>query len=218
MTTYLSIDLDYFNDKPPEQLVKFFYKVRNWYGKPILVESHEGLVQHVNDTKPKLLINVDMHSDYLEFEELKEGLNSSCHCGNWVNYVKDVPSYRWLAPNRDVTAFRRIMFNGSELYLSKGKGRGDNIEEFYTRRGKANRHIPDAKIWYGLSRINWDGIAAIGIAISSEYTSSKVLERFLAHCLPLFKYNQLVCGMSSVEWDNLLFTGVDNKIREEKYA
>jgi len=217
-STYVSIDLDYFNSKPPADLVKFFYKVRNWGGKPLLVESHEGLVEHVNDAKPELLINVDEHSDYLELEELKEGLNRGCHCGNWVNYVKGVKSYRWLAPNHDATAFRRIMFDGKELYLSKGRGRGDNVEEFYTRKGKASRHIPDAKIWYGLSRVDWSYVTAVGIAVSSDYTSPPVIERFITHCLPLFKDGRFEQGMSPMEWCNFLFTGVDVKIRGERYA
>jgi hypothetical protein len=217
MSTYLSVDLDFFNTKPPADLVKFFYKVRNHYSRPVLVESHEDLVEHVNQNQPTMLINVDEHSDYLEFEELKEGLNRKCHCGNWVNHVKGVQSYRWLAPNKDVTSFRQIMNNGVEVYLSKGRGRGDNVEEFYTRKGNKQRHIPDAKIWYGLSRINWDTVSAIGVAISSDYTNHTVREYFVTHCLPLFKEKQFDLTFDPCVLEDLMFIGVEDRIRRAHF-
>ena len=178
-STYLSVDLDYFNEKPLREMTKLFsIMLRRIPPKNILlVETHEDLLPHVLANKPQLLVNVDTHSDFCEDATVA----SFPHCGNWVNFSK-AEKYRWLAPNREVTAYYRIGSWGNKIWA--GEGRCDSTEHFFSKKCAHMRNIKDSAIWYGLSRIPWDTVGCVGIAVSLEYTEPHVVREFVDNIYP----------------------------------
>lgn len=114
MTTYLSIDFDFFNDNNFELVEK---TLRNVIEKsielkiPIIsVMNHHQLLSHVDNAFKNhnncTLINVDYHADICSSIDL-EWFN----CGTWISYVKNRSNfdYIWIYPNNP----RFKTYNGS---------------------------------------------------------------------------------------------------------
>lgn len=148
MDSYLSIDLDYFNDRD-KSLSLFFDKVFQ-LNLPIYVSCfHDQLLQHVNISGCRTLYNIDYHSD------LSDGVND-LNEGNWVNYVtwKAIGKYYWHRPN---TVARRNNY----CHL--------NTNPFY---GVTPGGWRIAKQWVGLG-INWKSIRSVGCCLSPDWTQKR---------------------------------------------
>ena len=98
MKTYLSVDIDFFND--PELCRKQLRLLMNRIGKriPVLaVMNHQQMLLEVNASEARRLINIDQHSDLAEV-----GV-SKLNCGTWISYVrwrKD-GEYIWIRSHAD---------------------------------------------------------------------------------------------------------------------
>jgi hypothetical protein len=192
METYLSVDLDFFNDRPKSELIRLCHDILNKVQSKdiLLVDTHEELLPHCAAIEPDLLVNVDEHSDLTEDKTAA----TFPHCGNWVNFSK-AKKYRWLAPNREVTSYYNVSLWGNKTTVSQGKGRCDNTEHFFTKKCASLRTIKDAAIWYGLKKIPWNTVARVGIALSVEYTSREVLKVFGKECYSDLKRAGMVTSM-----------------------
>lgn len=107
MKTYLSIDLDFWNQgkRSLPHLKRFLTTVR--HNLPMsrikVVDSHEELLPHVNESGCDELINIDWHSDVTNrFDSCEYNLRSptKLNCGTWVSFVKFRKQgvYTWIHP------------------------------------------------------------------------------------------------------------------------
>jgi hypothetical protein len=106
MRTYLSVDIDYWNDDRESQLAASdteYTRVYKWLSKlftlakrkgiPVkAVMNHQQLTDYVDQSKARHLLNVDTHSD------LADATCTDFSCGSWVSYVRwrHQGIYTWL--------------------------------------------------------------------------------------------------------------------------
>ena len=103
--TYLSIDIDFWNDLPPYRLRRDLCTiVEALLTREVPVEAvmnHQQMLKQVARSEARTLVNVDMHSDIYVGAPVQGALS----CGNWVNYVpwREEGMYRWIRrhPLRD---------------------------------------------------------------------------------------------------------------------
>jgi hypothetical protein len=143
--SYLSIDLDYFNDND-NSLESFFKRVFS-LNKPIFVAAyHDQLLPHINTSGCKTLINIDFHSDLLgeQPEELTEG--------SWVNYVrwKADGRYCWRHPTRKLQ-----LANYCHRYIDPFLDEEHGGWKQATHRQGLNLY--------------WPGIEAVGVCLSPAW-------------------------------------------------
>jgi hypothetical protein len=95
---FLSIDLDYFDGtisgKTFDELMNFIFS--NLKKIKIYVE-HEEILEDVNSSKARTLINIDKHDDYTYTSSKNR---NQLNCGNWVDFVswKKSGEYIWVLP------------------------------------------------------------------------------------------------------------------------
>lgn len=86
MKTYLSVDLDFWNNLKPKQLEADLRRIISHAQKeniPInAVMNHQQMLPLVNNSGATRLLNIDTHSDLASFDV------QSFNCGTWVSYVK----------------------------------------------------------------------------------------------------------------------------------
>ena len=86
MKTFLSIDIDFWNDLKPERLeadLRFIIERAKKKNLPInAVMNHQQMTPLVNESGALRLLNIDTHSDLASFDV------RSFNCGTWVSYVK----------------------------------------------------------------------------------------------------------------------------------
>jgi hypothetical protein len=98
MTTFLSIDMDYWNDLEDNaeialENLNLILKSCNTSNIPLsAVMNHNQMLPLVNKSNTNQLINIDYHSD------LATNDVSELNCGTWVSYVKNrkKSKYKWL--------------------------------------------------------------------------------------------------------------------------
>jgi len=163
MRIYLSIDLDFWENEFPQ---KYFEKVMRISAPKRLVISHEELLPHVNQNHFDTLVNVDFHSD---LADLDNGCKPKLNDGTWGNHVQGShkKKFVWSCPDKN-----RCYEHG-----------------FGTCHGLCNpfalayrKYSLDYCGWAKVSlREKWLPVAnvvAVGIALSPDYTPSKILLQF----------------------------------------
>jgi len=169
MKSYLSVDLDYWmlhqNDT---SCVKFFNKVMSLGKKIRVVQSHEELLEHVNESKADILYNIDYHSDLFGFEDKSEiekwFVENSAEDGTWgvfVNWRKS-GQFCWMHPVKDC--------------INLGVGAcwvGSNEDPFN------GAFVEWEKVWnqVGIGGLDLESVTDIGVAISPDYTHFDTVRR-----------------------------------------
>ena len=112
MKTYLSIDLDFWNDRPTNDCLEFMKKIKAT-GLPIrIVDDHADLLPFINKSGCDCIINLDYHSDISNnikvsgknFKSKKKKCSKEKHilpklnCGTWANWVDNRNTYIWMHP------------------------------------------------------------------------------------------------------------------------
>lgn len=108
MATYLSIDLDFWNQGKTSfpHMKRFLRDVKDRVpNKLLIVDSHEEILSHVNSSGCDHLINVDWHSDIsnrFDPKHCQKEAYNKFNCGTWVTYVdfRDKGQFTWIHPYR----------------------------------------------------------------------------------------------------------------------
>lgn len=82
MKTYLSIDIDFWNDLDAAEVTLCKLLLQRGEVPISAVMNHQQLLSSVNDSGADLLVNVDEHSD------LTDSGVTIFECGSWVSYVE----------------------------------------------------------------------------------------------------------------------------------
>jgi hypothetical protein len=98
LKTYLSIDIDFWNDwLIPDKVYDYLSRLCHQLWKSrvpmVAVMNHQQLLNPVNESQARRLINIDKHSD------LADSRVDRLNCGTWISYVKwrrDNGRYLWL--------------------------------------------------------------------------------------------------------------------------
>lgn len=158
MSTYLTIDLDYWmDDTGTEGSNKFFRKVFALECPMVVVASHESVVRYANKTNCRTLYNVDYHSDIVN----THGFSKLEFCeGTWGNYIK------WRAEG---------------TFIWKHPHNPSTLEYGYCHSPQVRRYNPFVKAKYagwktvkkskGLRGIPWNDIAEVCICLSPPWTN-----------------------------------------------
>jgi hypothetical protein len=95
MRTYLSIDIDFWNNLEAAERVLTKLLLRRGDIPTIAVMNHQQLLPMVNESNADVLVNIDEHSDLCDTSV------SRFECGSWVSYVKwrKNGKYVWLRNN-----------------------------------------------------------------------------------------------------------------------
>jgi hypothetical protein len=96
MGTYLSIDIDFWNDLDAAEKALSRLLIRRGSIPTRAVMNHQQLLQSINRSGADLLVNVDEHSDLADTDI------TIFECGTWVSYVKwrTQGSYLWIRNQR----------------------------------------------------------------------------------------------------------------------
>lgn len=100
MKTYLSIDLDFWNDRPAKECLKFMRQIKAT-GLPIkIVDDHADLLPFINKSHCDRIINLDYHSDISNngYDSCNKALRPKLNCGTWANWVKNRNAFVWMHP------------------------------------------------------------------------------------------------------------------------
>lgn len=119
MKTYLSIDMDYWNGRTPAYTRRSLFSLLKRLKKkrvPMMAcMNHQQMLNHVNDSNARRLINLDTHSD------LSQPDVDRLNCGTWVSYVK------WRQKGEFVWCHRHSIdqgdcsrWNGRRIFCSNG--------------------------------------------------------------------------------------------------
>lgn len=163
MKTYLSIDLDFWNDSMDEkQMRAFLLRAKEVSkGRLHIVDSHESLRKYVGKSGSEHLINVDFHADIWDRFNPKfpVSLRRNYNCGTWVNFVK--PSsrllYTWIHPHSDKMLYRGYCSHDINPFQEDGwKLAGWRMAEM-VKTNDPMKHIP------------WGDVVEVGIAMSYDW-------------------------------------------------
>ena len=168
--SYLSIDLDYWHKNQSENnVVSFFAKVLRLNLPILVVESHEVLLESIDNCESRVLYNVDFHSDFIG-DKTKEGFEEQLKKGivdaNWVNYVqwRQYGEYVWLHPVKECYHDKDFV----DALLQEGSGacwgtQEDNpFENAFHDWYHVRHHV-------GTSQIKWRTICGVGVSLSQDY-------------------------------------------------
>ena len=165
MRTFLSIDLDFWNQHQKIQHVRaFLQKAKDSCDNVIIVDSHENLRKHVGKNGCDHLINVDFHSDIWDRHNPKNKLwdKREYSCGSWVNFVspKNRLLYTWIHPHGN-TPNRGYCCHGANPLTEEGrKHSGWKMTEMIASK-KPECHI------------RWEQVTTIGVAFSYDWLEFK---------------------------------------------
>jgi hypothetical protein len=98
MKTFLSIDIDYWEDEIDRLQYQFHLMMRRIDNIPIIaVMNHQQMLLEVNSSKAHRLINIDAHSDLASYK-----IRTLC-CGSWVSFVnwRQQGQYVWIRRRQD---------------------------------------------------------------------------------------------------------------------
>lgn len=159
MKTYLSVDLDYWQEHSTDRsMLRFVDRCLSLKVPTLLVSDHHWLIDHVNQYRADRLINVDYHDDITQRPNRDRDSDFPLDCGNWVSHVKwrRRASYEWRYPWARCWDDGLGLCDAPDLY---GESRPT------TGWGEVSRQRL-------LDDINWKSIVAVGIAISPDYSLS----------------------------------------------
>jgi len=211
MKAYLSIDLDYWNDKEfPEHLFNRLFSTR----LPIyVVNDHHHLVPHIRQFEFDTLINIDYHSDLADRDAKNSfKINVALDCGTWVNHIKGIGKhYIWSHPLLSCYYDSRGTCHGDldpfdEDALAEDYGIGTEELVRWTKVSQRLRYFP-----------RYCDIVAIGIAASEpDYTEDHVtccfLEWLWEHRRSRIKIHPSVRKrLNAIQWQRFDFYGEHTK-------
>jgi hypothetical protein len=166
MRTYLSIDLDYWNDIDPlpDYVLRYLKHIFHLPVPKVIVIHHDQLLQHVNQFKFNHLINIDYHSDLCLGLSHQDEINE----GNWLNFVNGASKshYEWRHPTQFIQYGLCIGEDGDQT-------------DFYNSDKKFNQpwKKPTRKI--GIRGISMKDVIAVGISISPAWITKSMLHDFI---------------------------------------
>jgi len=155
---YLSLDVDFWNDRSYDELRDVMERVKRLQKKGLelrIVDSHDRLVPHANRFKCTEVVNVDAHSDIVNFD--RNGGELKLNCGTWANFLKVRKNFHWIYPKGRKMKSALCHWPQTDEYspfVDPARAGWENTTK------EAVDEFP-----MGLMRNN----AAIGIAISFEY-------------------------------------------------
>jgi len=183
MSTYLSIDLDYWSFYTQRSAVTAFFNKVFGLGVPLLVVgSHEQLLSDVDKSGCTHLENIDYHSDLVG----EEGCGAAPIDGSWLSHV------RWRSKGS-------LLWRCPDLMQCFTLGQG-----CCHGRGKDPLRDPSATGWKrvgvveGLRRLPWSDVARVGVAISFGYLKGTVPLHGITALLYDFELH------STTAWDTVL--------------
>lgn len=165
MSTYLSIDLDYwgFERNSRSQCTGFINRLLFRRLPILVVRDHHQILEDVNKSGCSRIEHIDYHADLVEEPRLAERytayhLNTPVlNCGTWLNFVK------W--KNRGKVIWR---YPSEHCFRSQNRGWGSCYQfvdpfKYNVSGWKKTAHR------CGLDKLPWKDITRVGIAISSDY-------------------------------------------------
>jgi len=202
---YLSIDLDYWCDKkdPNKSAYNFLKEIAKLNKEIVVVNSHERLVEHINDSKCNTLINVDYHSDLADgfyknkyLVKTKIGEEVPFQEGTWGNFIKwqKHGTFVWVYPSFS----KCVKFEAGLCHF----GDEDPFVKKCTNWNNTKRYAFCKNI---LKDNIYSKIKAIGICTSACWLHPTQLE---ADFLP-----QLVGAFSKKEAKEIVFKRFTNYVR-----
>lgn len=157
MKTYLSIDMDYWNGRTPaytrRSLFSLLKRLKKKRVPMIACMNHQQMLNHVNDSNARRLINLDTHSD------LAQPAVTMLNCGTWVSYVK------WRQKGEFVWCHRRSISEGdcsSGTRIFPNNGAINKIVSDWKKIKRTKMHLPNYRY------LTTHTIAA-GLVLSPEY-------------------------------------------------
>jgi hypothetical protein len=158
MRTYLSIDLDYWHEC--RKAISFLSKVAQLDVPMIIVSHHDMLVDHINKSGCRHLINVDYHDDIVGYN--KDGTLISLEEGSWVSHVRWAGSgvYEWRHPHH--SHISRLI-----------NGVCDDLLETNTHN---NHPWKEVIIKRGLDAIPLEQVRLVGFCVSVDWWRGKTAE------------------------------------------
>ena len=155
MNTYLSIDLDFWEeDRDYKHLRRFLKKVKETCTDIKIVDSHESMTRHINRAGKLYgccrVINVDYHAD---IGDAADGAADGFNCGSWAHFInfRKEGEFIWLRPQADES--EGCCWHGSRNPFNViGVSGWKSCKRFVTKTPKR--------------RIDWSSVKAVGIAFS----------------------------------------------------
>ena len=161
MKTYLSIDIDFWEDLSKDYLQKDLHRLVTELNKrqvPIIaVMNHQQLLPHVSESGARRLVNVDQHSDLADF--IVEKLD----CGSWVSYVswRKKGEYVWIRRH----SLEAGECNGGDPIFRERGGVDKTLSDWKKLSTKRVRYLPPLKELL-------KGVVAAGICLSPSFIPS----------------------------------------------
>ena len=93
---FLSIDLDYWQVTSGEKSLRDVLDIALCLDKINLYIEHDEIINDVNNSNARVLINIDYHDDYTMEDPLE------AHCGNCITWKK-TGKYIWVSPYNGVS-------------------------------------------------------------------------------------------------------------------
>jgi hypothetical protein len=182
MSTYLSIDIDFWNkNRNYEHLRKFLELAKGCAYNISIVDSHEQLKDHVNRSGCNNLINVDYHSDIYDVKTpryhdfLEDHSERVYNCGTWVNFVKFryKGRFTWIHPH---IHDRGIQYGYCHVetkknFLNVNPFFNPKIAEWDNAIKIASKNPED--------NIDWNNIGAVGIAFSYAWLRDGIHDKIV---------------------------------------
>ena len=179
MHIYLSIDLDYWCEAGTPD--RFFGRVFN-LGLPIFVAPfHDQLVDHVNRSGCDRLLNVDYHSDLVDYR-------STLSEGSWANFVewRAAGQFEWRYP-----AEESIVKGFCHAYESP-------FEVDCSGWARVQKKC-------GLGGIPWRSVTAVGVCLSSGWLKQSTIGP-VAERLGITRWTRMGLKDQRVNAEPFLFT------------
>ena len=174
---YLSIDMDYWDDhKQAEIDINNVVTIAKRKNIPVnAVMNHQQLLKFANNSKSRILVNFDKHSDLTDtdIDELS--------CGSWVSYVKwaSEGTYVWVSPQSGgcdcggpIVIFGNADPNFRYRYLKKFPVK-NNYKLTSWKRIRHRSIVSDIAISNYARSCN-----EVGISLSPDYSDELVQEVF----------------------------------------
>ena len=162
MKTYLSIDIDFWEDLSEDRLQKDLQRLVNELNKrqiPIVaVMNHQQLLPLVSDSSARRLVNVDQHSD------LADTTVEKLDCGTWVSYVswRKKGEYVWIRRH----SLDAGECNGGDPIFRERGGVDKTLSDWKKLSTKRVRYLPPLKELL-------KGVVAAGICLSPSFIPSE---------------------------------------------
>jgi len=163
MSTYLSVDLDFWNNQFEEvaedDLEHIFAGAKKLGIPTVAVMNHQQLTPFVNRSGATKLVNIDTHSDladkYVEYR----------NCGTWVSYVK------WRAKGKYKWVHRLSLFvgecnSGNPIFMDVGPARM-NLVDWSEVSHERVKYLPKANSLL-------TDCCSIGFVLSPSYTNHEL--------------------------------------------